>query len=286
MNSMKNNSLIAGGIAHSKIQLDHINTINLDHINKCVMPENLQGGFVYIAKSNIGLVKVGKTRNVPARMKQLSSGSGVFITDVFCTSAEQQYGEIETRSHHLLSSYSQAGEWFSADFDAVKQVVQQVAKNLHTEIMPRIKKNPYNVYLWLCANEEQGKFESVLIDILSDDSKAFLHSLGVNVTAYIANCIHSMGTIILHNKNTAHVIYPNGYVITELSKLRAEWEQIESEDVKTDESDFMELLLDISDMPAFIEEVESWRNRSVSKYFYSLLNIEGQELAQSVKVEQ
>ncbi len=284
---MKNKMTVMGqGFAHPENHSSDIKTINLEHINKCVMPENMQGGFVYIAKSNIGLVKVGKTRNVPARMKQLSSGSGVFITDVFCTSAEQQYGEIETRSHHLLSSYSQAGEWFSADFDMVKQVVQQVAKNLHNELLPRIKKNPYNVYLWLCANEEQDKFESVLIDILSDDSKVFLHSLGVNVTAYIANCIHSMGTVILHNKNTAHVIYPNGYVITELSKLRAEWGQIESEDVKTDESDFMEILLDISDMPAFIEEVESWRNRSVSKYFYSLLNIERQELAQRVEVAQ
>ncbi|MFP4864153.1 GIY-YIG nuclease family protein [Providencia rettgeri] len=284
---MKNKMTVMGqGFAHPEIKLSDINTINLEHINKCVMPENLQGGFVYVAKSSIGLVKVGKTRNVPARMKQLSSGSGIFITDVFCTSAEQYYSEIEMRSHHLLSSYSQAGEWFSADFDMVKQVVQKVAKKLHNELLPRIKKNPYNVYLWLCANEEQDKFESVLIDILSDDSKAFLHGLGVNVTAYIANCIHSMGTIILHNKNTAHVIYPNGYVNTELSALKAEWGQIESEGVKTDESDFMELLLDISDMPAFLEEVEFWRNRSVSKYFYSLLNIERQELAQRVEVAQ
>lgn len=271
----KNNSLIAGGFAHPENQSSDINQMKSEH-NKYVMPKSLQGGFVYVAKSNIGLVKVGKTRNVPARIKQLSSGSGVFITDIFCTPAEQHYSEIETRSHHLLSSYSQAGEWFSADFETVKQVVQQVAKELHKDLVPRVKYNPYHVYLWLCANEEQNKLESVLIDILSDESKAFLQSLSINAPAYVAHCIHSMGAVILHNKNTAHTIYPHGYVNTELSLIEAEWEQIKSED----ENNFMDLLLDISNIPVFLAQVESWRNESVSKYYSCLLNIEKQILAQ------
>ncbi|KLU14168.1 MULTISPECIES: GIY-YIG nuclease family protein [Xenorhabdus] len=274
--------LNATGQTYPKFRIGDITATTLDHINKCVMPKGLQGGFVYVAKSNIGLVKVGKTRNVPARIKQLSSGSGVVITDVFCTSVEQKYSEIESRSHCLLSAYSCAGEWFSADFEVVKQVVQQVANELHAEPIPRVKHNPYHVYLWICANVEQEKLESVLLDILSDESKNFLRSLGAGVPAYIASYIHAYGAVILLNNRAAHEIYPNGYRNAELSVIEAEWKQVGSEG-EVEESDLTDHILDISNISEFNSQAESWRNQSVSKYFSHFLNIEKLALAHGME---
>lgn len=140
-----------------------------------VIPPNHEGGYIYVALSDIGLVKVGKTRNVSARMKQLSTGSGIEITKVEVLGPFVNYGQVELAIHAKLSSERRSGEWFSADLDTVKAIAIDASElALGTKLVNKDVNHPIIVYLWLDAHEKHTEYEKNYVKYCLIEQLTFL----------------------------------------------------------------------------------------------------------------
>ncbi|END1912130.1 GIY-YIG nuclease family protein [Escherichia coli] len=236
-----------------------------------VIPPNHEGGYIYVALSDIGLVKVGKTRNVSARMKQLSTGSGIVITKVEVLGPFVNYGQVELAIHAKLTSERRSGEWFSADFDTVKAIAIDTS-GIGTPGAELVNNDAYlyeRVFLWFSAHEEQIKYEQALCEILSDTAINFLKEYGTACAPYVALCIHTMGGVTLQQGQKAYSVYPCGFKESTLDQLREDWNNFADKDIFED-SDFDDFLIDISDKDKFKSEAEEWRTDAINNLFTEL----------------
>lgn len=237
------------------------------------VPTSNTGGYIYIALSDIGLVKVGKTKNVAARIKQLSSGSGVDITEVAAFGPFVNYGALELIMHDKLTTERRSGEWFAIDFDTVKVIAEEVTKEGITghESAGVADNSAATVYLWLDAHEWQFKYEKELLPILSGDATFFLNKIGSTCAAYVAEKLYNAGMIILHDGVTGYSVYPGGFKKASLSELKNDWIAFRNnypEDYDADDnSEFTDYLIEISDKEKFSKEAETWRNYRVMRLY-------------------
>lgn len=84
------------------------------------MPVDIYHAYVYIARSDNGLTKIGVSRNVQQRIKALSGASGFSLTLedaqlAFCPHA------VERGLHLFFASKRKQGEWFDLGDDEIKE---------------------------------------------------------------------------------------------------------------------------------------------------------------------
>ncbi|EMW4633590.1 GIY-YIG nuclease family protein [Salmonella enterica] len=237
------------------------------------VPSDQRGGYIYVALSDIGLIKVGKTRNVNARMKQLSSGSGILITRVAVFGPFVNYGVIESSIQRRLAALRRSGEWFAGDFEDIKNIAESVTENeiAGTESTTCLDNRAIFVGLWLEAHECQFKYEKTLLPLLSDDALRFLGEIGPVCAPYVAEIIYSTGMITLHDGVTGYSVYPGGFEKALVSELKKDWITFKDkypEDYDTDDdSEFTDYLVDTDDTENFRKEAEKWRNDRVMRIY-------------------
>lgn len=263
----KNNPIQGRGLLHPE------QSKNGNFAEIIPIPTSNTGGYIYIALSDIGLVKVGKTKNIAARIKQLSSGSGVDITEVAAFGPFVNYGALELIMHDKLTTERRSGEWFATDFDTVKVIAEEVTKEGITghESAGVADNSAATVYLWLDAHEWQLKYEKELLPILSGDAMFFLNKIGSTCAAYVAEKLYNVGMIILHDGVTGYSVYPGGFEKASLSELKNNWIAFRDnypEDYDADDnSEFTDYLIEISDKEKFSKEAETWRNDRVMRLY-------------------
>jgi len=78
---------------------------------------------VYLIRAENGLVKIGKTHDVEARLQALDIGSPVGLELIFVI--ETPYAdEIEQKLHGIYEQKRVKGEWFSLSEDDVQAIIQ------------------------------------------------------------------------------------------------------------------------------------------------------------------
>jgi hypothetical protein len=82
--------------------------------------------FVYVIAGAHGLVKIGTTSNMDARLAALRTSSPFALHLTYALAAPANAGEIERRVHLLLDD-RRAGEWFDCTPETAKEMINRVA---------------------------------------------------------------------------------------------------------------------------------------------------------------
>ena len=101
-------------------------------------PKEKDIGFVYLAtnKAMSGLVKIGMTRNVNERMRDLSNGTGVpspFQCAYYCEVRSPKKVESILHEKFDFCRWSGNREFFKVDWRAVKVALEEIAKSYPKE---------------------------------------------------------------------------------------------------------------------------------------------------------
>ena len=79
--------------------------------------------YVYVAKSENRMVKIGVTTDLNSRMSSLSCGSGFTVYLEYARRSGNAV-MVESMAHSKLSPYRKRGEWFEIDVDLAIAVVE------------------------------------------------------------------------------------------------------------------------------------------------------------------
>jgi DNA-binding XRE family transcriptional regulator len=84
---------------------------------------------VYVFKSELGLVKIGRSKNSQKRMRQVSNSSGLRLTmehekETACAPA------VEAAAHALLVGHRKCGEWFDVTVDEAIATIEQAVDQI------------------------------------------------------------------------------------------------------------------------------------------------------------
>jgi hypothetical protein len=82
-----------------------------------------RGGYVYVLKSAYGF-KVGRTRNVPSRMRAFGVHLPIMYTIPLCAWFDDHI-DAESRYHRLFSDKRINGEWFALDDHDIELIKQR-----------------------------------------------------------------------------------------------------------------------------------------------------------------
>lgn len=88
---------------------------------------------IYVLKAQDGSVKVCVSRDISKRKNVVQGQSGRKIVDCFFTDMCSNSYQIELEVKKRFSSKKMEGEWFVADFEAVKNTVVSVFIEMHKE---------------------------------------------------------------------------------------------------------------------------------------------------------
>lgn len=119
---------------------------------------------IYVFDNGRGIVKIGRSKEVPRRKRTLETQSGADAVNFFCTEPCSNGHEIEKLCHLALSDSRVNGEWFSCSFEEAKKAVIEIfhnsakfdelsveeiaeAEQSRTEFMRRIVSGFYRVLL-------------------------------------------------------------------------------------------------------------------------------------------
>ena len=81
--------------------------------------------YVYIALSENGLVKIGRSVDPYKRLKTLQNTTGHIFTKIFLTDLIFNFSKIENQMHRYFKDFKKQGEWFEIKFEvAVKKIKQ------------------------------------------------------------------------------------------------------------------------------------------------------------------
>jgi len=80
-----------------------------------------KAGYVYFFRHISGLVKIGYTANLKARIKQLTytEGNGHLVGSIFTVNASN----MERTMHKFFAAYRVKGEWFNLSNSQIIEVV-------------------------------------------------------------------------------------------------------------------------------------------------------------------
>jgi Meiotically up-regulated gene 113 len=68
-------------------------------------------GYIYILKAANGLYKIGKTRNIAARINAIRTASPEKV-EVYRVFQSTEYSRMEIHLHKMFANYREIGEWF------------------------------------------------------------------------------------------------------------------------------------------------------------------------------
>lgn len=83
--------------------------------------------FVYVIAGEHGLVKVGITTNMQARLATLRTASPFRLKPHYALAVAGNAAAIEYEAHRRLASYRQQGEWFDCTPATAEAIVNEVA---------------------------------------------------------------------------------------------------------------------------------------------------------------
>lgn len=122
-------------------------------------------GKVYVFQNEIGLVKIGCSKNVSKRKKTLETQSGKRAIGFYCTSGCSNQYKVEQVAHRTLKKCRVEGEWFKCDFETAVQAVNDAF--LSTAEFDFISKEKADEDAKNSAKEFVKKFYP---DLFSDDT--------------------------------------------------------------------------------------------------------------------
>jgi predicted GIY-YIG superfamily endonuclease len=113
-------------------------------------------GYVYIIESELGIYKIGRTKNVDARISQLKSLP--FKIELVHTIACEDDQQFEHELHDRFKDKRKTGEWFNLtkdDIDQLKAIKYVEADTQELDIIRFSKEQKYNLFELLQKYAEQ-----------------------------------------------------------------------------------------------------------------------------------
>jgi len=117
-------------------------------------------GYLYVAKFNSGLVKIGITRNPKKRIMTLENGSGFHVTEVALSKPHTNYRDNESITLSYFSSKNVVGEWFSAKFNEVVEFTDTLNFLVESE-------KDYNERIETAKNDLAVKIDNLISHVKS-----------------------------------------------------------------------------------------------------------------------
>ena len=97
--------------------------------------KNTIEGYIYVASNPVypGVVKIGRTKNVDKRMKQLGTGAPEKY-EVLHSELVINDSQVECQLHREFNNVRQKGEWFKiSDIELVKRKINSIQKKIRYE---------------------------------------------------------------------------------------------------------------------------------------------------------
>lgn len=127
---------------------------------------------VYILKSENGLVKIGISKNVNKRIRNLENSSGYSITDFYSTKMISNSNEIENSLHKKFKANRKCGEWFDIEFE--KTIIALEAEEHKFEYKEKEKIN-YEKIAKEFIDEEKSALDKKIFDDNIKECKELLN---------------------------------------------------------------------------------------------------------------
>jgi hypothetical protein len=95
--------------------------------------------YVYVIKDDHNNVKIGVTKNPPARLAQLRTGSSIKLDYAFLAPTSGDPYAIEQAAHAILDRYRLNGEWFDVSPELAISAVAGAAAKLGQSLSPHLR---------------------------------------------------------------------------------------------------------------------------------------------------
>lgn len=83
--------------------------------------------FVYVIQGDHGLVKIGVTTNMDARLAQLRTASAFPLRPTYALAVQIDARQIEGEVHRRLDDHRCSGEWFDCSPEVAERTINEVA---------------------------------------------------------------------------------------------------------------------------------------------------------------
>jgi len=90
-------------------------------------------GFVYFIKAENGLIKIGRTKNLSNRYKQIQH-SALLKTELLFAIESNDVIKLEQKLHHFFENKMEKGEWFALSNEDI-EIIKNVAKKKGLKII-------------------------------------------------------------------------------------------------------------------------------------------------------
>lgn len=112
---------------------------------------------VYFVQAPNGLIKIGRTSNMPKRMKSLNSMSPVLISLFHVITCDNSFHsrDLENKFHEKFKSKNHHGEWFKLSKADIKSI-KKYDRNEEIDLPYQELKN-YSIICPECGKSVKGK---------------------------------------------------------------------------------------------------------------------------------
>lgn len=84
----------------------------------------MNNGYVYIIKKGHRFIKVGRSVDPDARIRQIETQGGFIAADFFISQLCSNYCKIETDMHKVLARHRKIGKWFEFSFGKAVEILK------------------------------------------------------------------------------------------------------------------------------------------------------------------
>ena len=102
-------------------------------------------GYVYIACSESGLTKIGRSTNPYTRLKALQNSSGYKFVKIYTTDLILNYIEIESIMHKYYKEYRREGEWFELNYGEAVDFIEKLDWIILTDEEAERRERDHNI---------------------------------------------------------------------------------------------------------------------------------------------